>query len=153
MAEIKSVQAAKITATTNRAKLNPNESHGRVRLMFAELAATHSAVSINDTILFGTIPQDARIIDVVVSNASGTASAALDIGVRKTKDLSVIDADGISVAVDVAAAGTKSAPTGALIANGATYITPAEVDVYATVKGAAIAANQALNVKVLYVTD
>jgi hypothetical protein len=54
MAEIKSVQAAKITATTNRTKLNPNEAHGRIRLMFATLEAVHAAVPINDTLLFGT---------------------------------------------------------------------------------------------------
>jgi hypothetical protein len=67
--------------------------------------------------------------------------------------LTVIDADGLSVAADIATAGTKTAVTGALVANGASYITPNEVDVYGTVKGAAIAANQALNIKIQYVTD
>jgi hypothetical protein len=89
----------------------------------------------------------------IVGCAAGTATSVLDIGLRKTKDGTVIDADGIAVGIDIAAAGTKSAINGALITNGAEYVTTEEVDVYATVRVAALAANQALKVELSYVAD
>jgi hypothetical protein len=77
----------------------------------------------------------------------------LDIGLRSAKTGAVIDADGIAVGIDIAAAGNKAANNGALIANGAEYVTTECVDVYGTIRGAVLAANQALKVEISYVTD
>jgi len=151
MAEVNSTQGAKILGAQ---KLMPHESFGRVRILAAKMPAVHPGAAINDTIFLGRIPVNSRILaEALVGCAAGNATAVLDIGVRKTKDGTVIDADGIAVGVDIAAAGTKTAINGALITNGAEYVTTEEVDVYATVRVAALAANQVLKVELSYVTD
>jgi hypothetical protein len=151
MAEVNSTQGAKILAAQ---KLLPHESFGRVRILAAKMPAVHAGAAINDTIFLGRIPVNSRILaEGIVGCAAGTATSVLDIGLRKTKDGTVIDADGIAVGIDIAAAGTKSAINGALITNGAEYVTTEEVDVYATVRVAALAANQALKVELSYVAD
>lgn len=152
MAEIKSVQALKLAAVPPQ-KLSTTESHGRIRLMFAALGATHAAAQIGDTVALGRIPQNARILGGTLSCAAGTASATLDVGIRSVKTGDVIDADGLAVAANINAAGAKPINTGALIANGASYVTTEEVEVYGTVGGAALAANQAVSIQIQYVTD
>lgn len=153
MAEIKSVQMAKLAAVPAQ-KLATTESHGRVRIMFAALATTHAEGAIADTVVFGRIPAGARILPTgTLACAAGTASSTLDIGLRRVKDRTVIDADGLAAAVNIASAGSKAINTGALIANGASYVTVEEVEVYGTIAGAVLAANQAMNVQITYVTD
>ncbi|HWK72184.1 MAG TPA: hypothetical protein VNS29_15225 [Burkholderiaceae bacterium] len=151
MAEVNTTQAAKVLANQ---KILPYESFGRVRILAAKLPATHAELAINDTIFIGRIPGGSRIlINNKVSCASGTASSTLDIGLRKTSDGTVIDANGIASSVNTAAAGHKDANNGELIASGAEYVTTEEVDVYATVTGAVLAANQALRFEIQYVAD
>jgi len=151
MAEVNTTQGAKLVAGS---KLLPNESHGRVRVLYAKMPATFAQMAINDTIFLGRIPAGARILTSgLVSCAAGTTSSTIDIGLRKTSDGTVIDADGIAASVNTAAAGQKDANTGALIASGAEYVTATECDVYATVTGAVLAANQALKVEIPYVCD
>lgn len=151
MAEINTVQAAK-AATIPPTKLAPNEKHGRMRVLFAKLPTTFAQLAINDTIKIGTIPAGSRILSVKVSNATGTASSTLDVGLRKT-DGTVIAAAGLATGIDTATAGAKTAENGTLITNGLDYTTPSTVEVYATAKGAVLAANQALAFTVHYVTD
>lgn len=151
MAEVNTTQGANLVA---RKKVLAHEMGGRVRILAAKMPAVHAGAAINDTILLGRLPVGSRILtDGVVGCAAGTATSVLDIGLRKTRDGAVIDADGIAVGVDIAAAGTKAAINGALITNGAEYVTTEEVDVYATVRVAALAANQVLKVELQYVTD
>lgn len=151
MAEVNTTQGAKVVAKT---KLLPNESHGRVRMLASKMPASYAQLSINDTIFIGRLPVNARILlGARVCCAAGTTSSTLDIGLRKTSDGTVIDADGIAASVNTAAAGVKDANTGALIASGAEYVTPYECDVYATVTGAVLAANQALKFEIPYVVD
>ncbi|HAV37449.1 MAG TPA: hypothetical protein DCX52_14035 [Massilia sp.] len=151
MAEVNTAQGAALIA---RKKLQAHESHGRVRVLASKMPAVHAGAAVNDTIFIGRLPIGSRILtDGIISCAAGTAACVLDVGVRKTRDGAVIDADGIAVGIDVAAAGSKAAINGALIANGAEYITAEEVDVYATVRGAALAANQSLKFEIQYVTD
>lgn len=151
MAEIQTVQAAK-ASTIPPTKLSPNELHGRRRMLFAKMPTTFAQMAINDTILVGRVPPNARITSVDVSNAAGTASCTLDVGLRKP-DGTVIAAAGIATGIDVATAGAKVAENGTLITNGGDYVTTGFVDVYATVKGAVLAANQSLAFRVNYVTD
>lgn len=151
MAEVNTTQGAKLIAGT---KLLPHESAGRKRILASKMPATYASAAINDTIFIGRVPVNSRFTgNSKVSCAAGTASCVLDIGLRSTKTGTVIDADGIAVGIDAAAAGQKDANTGALIANGAEYVTTEMVDVYATVRGAALAANQALKFEIEYVTD
>lgn len=151
MAEVNTTQGAKLVA---KSKLLPHESHGRARMLCAKMPATHSGAAINDTIFIGRLPVNSRILlDSYISCAAGTASCVVDLGLRKAKDGTVIDADGIAVGIDVAAAGNKLANNGALITSGAEYVTTEEVDVYATVRVAALAANQSLKFEISYVTD
>lgn len=151
MAEVNTTQGAKLLAGT---KFLPHESAGRRRTLAAKMPTTYVQLAINDTIFLGRIPVNSRITcDGWVSCAAGTASCTLDIGVRSTKTGAVISATGIATGVDAAAAGQKAANNGALISNGAEYVTTEQVDVYATVKGAVLAANQALKFELDYVTD
>lgn len=152
MAEVNSVQAQKYL---DGKKLLPAESHGRQRVLVATLPATHAAYAVNDTILLGRVPVNSRFLTgaIVSVGGAGTASSTLDIGTRVTKTGGVVDADGIAVGVDISAAGKIAADTGALIAAAADSITASDVDVYATVKGAVLAANQQLRIEIPYVTD
>lgn len=151
MAEVNTTQGAKLVAGT---KLSPHESAGRQRMLAAKMPAAYAQLAINDTIFIGRIPVNSRILlGGWISCAAGTATGVLDIGLRSTKTGTVIDADGIAVGIDIAAAGNKAANNGALIANGAEYVTTEEVDVYATARVAVVAANQALKFEISYVTD
>jgi len=154
MAEINSQQVTKATSVPV-VKLNPTEKHGRVREMFAKLPATYSALNIADTVYLGNIPGNARIVGAKVSNAAGTASSTLGVGLR-TQAGTVIAALGLFSGVDIAAAGDKYVPlNGTLVANGLDYTTPsgAETQVYATIAGAATGANQSISVIIFYTTD
>jgi hypothetical protein len=151
MAEVNTSQGAKLVANQ---KLMPHESFGRIRILASKMAAVHAGAAVNDTIFIGRLPVNSRILtDGIVGCAAGNAGALLDIGLRSARTGVVIDADGIAVGIDIVAAGTKDAINGALIANGAEYVTTEEVDVYATVRVAALAANQALKVELPYVAD
>lgn len=152
MAEVNSVQAQKVA---DRKKLLPAESHGRQRVLVATLAATHAAYAVNDTILLGTVPVNSRFLTgaVLSVGGSGTASSTVDVGIRNAKTKEVIDADGVTAGADISAAGKIVADTGALVAAAADYITPVDVEVYATVLGAALAANQQIRFEIPYVTD
>lgn len=151
MAEVNTTQGAKLVASQ---KLAPHESFGRIRILASKMPAAHPGAAINDTIFIGRVPVGSRFLsDAIVSCAAGAATSVLDIGLRKSRDGTVIDADGLAVGIDIAAAGAKDALNGALIANGAEYVTTEEVDVYATVRVAAMPANQALKVEIPYVAD
>lgn len=152
MAERNSVQGQKVI---DGKKVMPFDSHGRQRVLIGTLPTTHVAYAVNDTIFLGRVPVNSRFLmglHLSVGGA-GTASSTLDIGIRRTDTQEVIDADGLTVGADIATAAKVTADTGALIAAAADYVTPAEVDVYATVKGAVLAANQLIKFQIPYVTD
>lgn len=152
MAEVNTVQGAKIVAGK---KLMPADSHGRMRILIATLAATHAAYAVNDTIFLGRVPANTRLLlgGVIGVADAGTAASTVDIGIRNTQTGEVIDADGIAVGVDIATAAVVKCDTGDLIAKASVYTTPMEVDIYATVKGAALKADQKLKFQIPYVTD
>lgn len=151
MAESNTTQGAKLIA---RQKLLPHESHGRKRMLCAKMPTLFAQLPVNDTIFIGRIPAGSRILgDGIVSCAVGTAASTLDIGLRDTTTGVVLSANGLAAALDVAAAGVKSVNTGTYIAAGNEYVTVKECDVFATVKGAALAANQSLKFEIPYVTD
>lgn len=152
MAEQNSVQGAKIVA---RQKLTPAESHGRQRILVATLPTTHAAFAINDTVFLGRVPANTRFIlgGAMSVGGAGTASSVMDIGLRKTATQEVIDADGITLGADISTAGKVVLDTGALLTGATDYLTPVECDVYATIRGAVLAANQQIRIELPYVTD
>ncbi len=152
MAEVNTTQGAKIVNRTP--KLLPHESFGRKRILASKMPTTYAQLAIGDTIFIGRVPAGSRFTgNNLVSCAAGTASCTLSIGTRSTATQVVASATAIASGIDVAAAGQKSANNGALIASGLEYITTEEVDVYATVAGAVLAANQPLKFEIEYVND
>jgi len=152
MAETNTTQGAKIIAQT---KLLPHESFGRERRLCAKMPTTYAQLAINDTVFFGRIPAGSRILaGSKLSCAAGTASSTMDIGLRSTRTQTLLNTgQGLAIALDIAAAGVKDINTGTYIAAGAEFVTTEECDVVGTVKGAVMAANQALKVEIAYVND
>ena len=152
MAEMNSNQAATVAAGK---KLRPVDSFGRQRVLVATLPTTYAAPAINDTILLGTVPVGSRFLTggKVVLGGAGTADSTLSIGVRNAVTKEVIDADGIAVTADASAAATVAADTGALITDGTDHVMDVTVEVYATVLGAVLKANQQVRFEIPYVTD
>lgn len=106
--------------------------HGRVQVLVASSPAV-AAWAQNDTFLIGVIPKGCRILRTgkVMHGAFG-ATVTMHVGVRAAGGGTVIDADGIAISLDVAAAGIKDLNNGALMAAVEGYVTTADVDVYAT---------------------
>lgn len=153
MAEVKSTQTTNVAAGY-RNPVNTDSHSGRLRAFYARYVQGAATQAISDTIYLGDLPKGARIgKDWNVNCSTGTATGTIHIGLRKKSDGTVIDADGIAVSVDVAAAGYKDANTGALIAAGAEYVTTEAVEVYATINVAVFAAAQAMTVSGSYVQD
>lgn len=151
MAEVKSTQT---TAVAAGQKLLPNSDGGRERLFYARYVQGASTQAISDTIYLGDLPKGARIMkDWVLNCSAGTASSTLHIGLRSKATGTVINASGIASSVDIAAAGYKSANTGALLAAGEEYVTTEALEVYATINVAVLAANQKITIEGSYVQD
>jgi hypothetical protein len=151
MAEVNTTQGAKLVAGT---KLLPYESHGRVRILASKMPTTYASAPIADTIFIGRVKAGTRFLGTgVVSCAAGTASSTISIGLRETATGTVVSATALATGLDIAAAGVKLVNTGAYVAAGAEYITTKECDVYATIAGAALAANQSLKFELPYVAD
>ncbi len=155
MAEVLSTQQTNIG---NGVKSLGIEDSARVRRFLREyVAPASSPPAIADTIYWGTLPRGARILRSnpgQISCSAGTSLSTLNVGLRTTKDKTVVSATQLSTALDVAAAGQKALVGGAAYANGvAEAPLTEECDVYSTVAGAAIAANQRIMLEILYVLD
>jgi hypothetical protein len=155
MPEFNSTQMAAVLAG---AKIIGAEQGANVRRFFGRIV-TPAGVVVNDTVYFGRLPRGSRIQrrSMTVSCSAGTASSVLDLGLRSTRTQVAIDADGLAVGIDIAAAGEKSPASsaiGALLLNGADdYVTTEEVDVYGTVRGANPPAGQSIVAELNYITD
>lgn len=151
MAETNSRQAAKVAAGTK----NLNTDCGQRRTVVIETPATFSQLAINDTLAGGVyIPSGSRILGAKVSNAAGTASSTIDIGLRKRKDGTVLSATAIATGIAISSATTNPsiASNGAYLAAGvAAQVLTDDAEPYITAKGAVLAANQALRVEIDYV--
>lgn len=142
------------TSIASGYKVLPSADHGRKRLFYARYVNGASTLAINDTIYLGDLPAGARLCkDWLISCGAGTASSTIDVGLRLKSTQAEVDLDGIASVINTAAAGIKDAVNGALILNGAEYVTTAAVEVVATVKGAVFAASQAIVFEGSYVQD
>lgn len=134
MAEFDSRQITAL-ASTPKVKAQPYDG-GTINVLIATTPAT-AAWAQNDTFEIGRIPKGSRILRSgnVYHGAFG-ASVTMDVGVRDATTGTVIDADGLAAALNVAAAGVKDINGGALLAAANGYLTTADLTVYATLAGA-----------------
>jgi hypothetical protein len=118
-------------ASVPKVKASPYD-HGKVSVLVASTPAV-AAWAQNDTFLIGVLPKGSRILrsGKLMHGAFG-ATVTAHVGVRAAGGGTVIDADGIAVSLDVAAAGIKDLNNGALMAAVDGYVVTADVDVYAT---------------------
>lgn len=149
MAEITSRQAAKVAART---KMSPNEAYGKKRVIVITSPAT-AAWAQNDTVASPVLlPVGTRFTcNSYASHAAMGTSVTLDVGIRD-KNGTAIDADGIAAAVAVASAGRTAINNGALVKDGAEYVTTEPCYLYATLGGAAPTANAQIRLEVEVVT-
>lgn len=130
------------------------DSQARAFVAVAEMPATHAGAAVADTIGFGLILKkgDRLLCPVTLSNGAGTASSTLAIGLRDPVTKVAIDATAILAATAINAAQTIQASTGTKLTSGQRYTLTQDAEVYGTVAGAAIPANQAIRVEIPYLS-
>jgi hypothetical protein len=129
------------------------DSQGEKSVAVCEMPAVHAGAAIADTIGFGlTLKKGARLLlPVSLSNGAGTAACTLAVGLRNPVTKVAIDATAILAATAINAAQNIQANTGTKLTNGQRYVLDQDAEIYGTVAGAAIPANQAIRVEVPYV--
>ncbi|MEK9809921.1 MAG: hypothetical protein VW362_05705 [Candidatus Nanopelagicales bacterium] len=133
MAEFDSRQIT-ARAATPPVKTAPYDQ-GQLNVLIATTPAT-AAWAQNDTFEIGTIPKGSRILrSGKVYHGAFTTSVTMDIGTRQV-DGTVIDADGLAAALNVAAAGVKDINGGAQLVGANGYLCTQDVVLYATLAGA-----------------
>jgi len=117
-----------------------------------EMPLTHSGAQIADTIGFGVVlKKGTRLLGLpVLSNGAGTASSTIAVGLRNAVTKVVVDATAILPQTAINAAQTIQVATGNKIKDGQRYVLDQDCELYATVAGAAVPANQAIRVEVPY---
>jgi hypothetical protein len=116
---------------------NPASDYGHLMVACATTPAT-AAWAQNDTWSTGIIiPKGSRILrSGRLSHGIFGASVTMHVGIRDAVLGTVVDVDGIAASLDVAAAGVKELDGGSLFAAGVSYVTTADVEVYATLLAA-----------------
>ncbi len=129
------------------------DSQAKTFVAVCEMPAVHAGAAIADTIGFGLVlKKGTRLLcPVTLSNGAGTASSTLAVGLRNPVTKVAIDASAVLAATSIAAAQSIQANTGTKLTNGQRYVLDQDAELYGTVAGAAIPANQAIRVEVPYV--
>ena len=152
MAEQVSRQAARLAASSAGYKQRAADC-GKVSMVTITSPATVTWAQ-NDTLGSGVrLPIGTRILlNGYVSTADMGTSITLDVGLRAYKpDYSgtVIDADGIAAAVDVATAAARAVlNNGALIKDGAEFVCTVDSEIYMTLAGGTPTANAQIRIEV-----
>lgn len=130
------------------------DSAGEISTAVCEMPLVHAGAAIADTIGFGHIlKRGTRLLcPVTLSNGAGTAASTLAVGLRNPVTKVAIDATAILAATAITAAATAQINTGTKLTNGQRYVLDQDAEIYGTVAGAAIPANQAIRVEVPYIT-
>lgn len=152
MAELTTVVRSEVDYQAGR-KAHPTELN-RQRTAIIDMAATYAAPAQNDTAATHlVIPAGSRIkAPVTVSNAAGTASSTLSVGLRDALTKAVVDATAVVNAVAITTAATAQVNTGTKLINGQFYTLPSDCELYLTFSGAAGAANQAIRIEVDWIS-
>jgi hypothetical protein len=126
---------------------------GEKSVAVLEMPAVHAGAAIADTVGFGVVlKKGARLLcPVTISSAAGTASSTLAIGLRDPVTKAAIDATAVLAATSIAASATAQANTGTKLTAGQRYVLLQDAELYGTVAGAAMAANQAIRVEVPFI--
>lgn len=152
MAETNSAQAAIIAAR----RMVAYAYNGQKRTIIITMPAVFAQLAIADTIAGGPsaiIPKGSLINGCRIGNGTGTASCTISVGLRKTDVAkTIVSATAIAAlrAITTATTNPTNAGNGTLIAAGIDALTTEDDEVYLTVAGAVLAANQALRVEVYY---
>lgn len=150
MAEINSAQAVRVAAGQ---KIKSSEQ-GKAKTLVITTPATFAQLSIADTIAGGQImPKGCRPLATRISNGTGTALCTISVGLRKTDAAkTVVSATALAIQTAIATATTVPtiASNGTLIAAGVDNVLTEDNEVYLTVAGAVLAANQDVRVEVDY---
>lgn len=128
------------------------DSQAGASVAVCEMPAVHAGAAIADTIGFGIVlKKGSRLLcPVTLSNAAGTASCTLAVGLRNPVTKVAIDATAVLAATAINAAQNIQATTGTKLTSGQRYVLLEDAELYGTVAGAAVAANQAIRVEVAY---
>lgn len=148
MSEILSKQGALIAAGK---KLQNAQDLGRERSQVMNAPAVLSAMQIGDTMGTGQlVPAGSRLLGAVLSNAAGTASQTVSVGIRDFNTKVVIDAAAIGSAVAISSAQVVTVNNGTKIAAGIDYVTTVDTEIYITNAGAAGPANHVFSLRAVY---
>ena len=130
------------------------DSQGAVSVAVCEMPATHSGAAVADAIGFGVIlKKGSRLLSgPTLSFSTGTASCTLNLGLRDPVTKVAIDATALAAATAITTAATAQINTGTKVTAGQRYVLTQDAELYSTVAGAAVAANQAIRWEVSYIT-
>lgn len=133
MAEFNSRQITGL-ASAPKVKVPPYDD-AQIRVFVATTPAA-AAWAQNDTFKICDVPKGTRILSSSkVKHGAFGASVTMDVGTRQTSDGTVLDADGLAAALNVAAAGTKEVSGGAQLQPSG-FVTTVDTTIYATLAGA-----------------
>lgn len=138
--------AAKAATPPNRTKAN--KQHGRLRIFESTYTAPASGTpQIADTITWGDLPVGARVLSHLstLSYAAGTASSTATVGDAASANRH-LSAQAINAAGQTALTTGNSGVASYEIAEATKTLT-------STIAGAAVAANQVITLRVVYVLD
>lgn len=129
------------------------DSLGKLHVAVCEMPLVHAGAQIADTIGFGIVlKKGTRLtLPVSLSNGAGTASSTLAIGLRDAITKVAVDATAILAATAINAAQNIQANTGTKLTSGQRYVLPQDCEIYGTVAGAAVPANQVIRVEVPHI--
>lgn len=129
------------------------DSQGEDSTATCEMPAVHTGAAIGDTIGFGLIlKRGARLLcPVTLSNGTGTAGSTLALGLRHPVTKVASDATALATATAIAVAATAQLNTGTKLINGQRFVLTEDSEIFGTVAGAAVPANQAIRAEVKYV--
>ncbi|RMF55086.1 hypothetical protein D6745_03225 [Candidatus Woesearchaeota archaeon] len=153
MATYKGVNRTKITSEPIQA-IPKGEQYGRLHVAYDEYTAA-GALALNDVIELMTLPEGARVHEVILDSSDLGTTGTLDLGwAAGAKGLEAANATGFFSAVDVATAATRVSLVSNGAQNAAGYLKKFAEEVLVQINvSAATTAGGTIRVTVLYTVD